>query len=82
MVRLLHHPQIGFPGPLDRVGIGNIKDIPQAKPGPGIIQQSNAFCAAVDPAVHLEIPQFQFRAGRRIGALGVNQKIVLERIAV
>lgn len=82
MVRLLHHPQIGFPGPFDRVGIGNVKDVPQPKPGAGIVQQSNAFRATVDPAVHLTVPQFQLRTGCRVGALGMDQKIVLERISV
>ena len=82
MIYSLHFPQIRFPRSFDRVGIRNIKNIAQPKPGPRIVQQRNAFRAAIHPTVHLAVPQFQLCAGNCIGPLGVDQKIILKRIAV
>ena len=81
-VRLPHFPQVGVSCPFDRMGIGNVKDIPKLQPWSGIVQQRNALSAAVDPAVHLAVPQFQLRTGGCTGALGVDQKIFLERVPV
>ena len=78
LVRFLHFPQVGVSCPFNRVRIGNIKDIPQPKPGTGIVQQRDALSAAVDPPVHLAVPQFQLRTGGCTGALGVDQEIFLE----
>ena len=78
LVCSLHFPQVGVSCPFNRVRIGNIKDIPQPKPGTGIVQQRDALSAAVDPPVHLAVPQFQLRTGGCTGALGVDQEIFLE----
>ena len=78
LVRFLHFPQVGVSCPFNRVCIGNIKDIPQPQSWAGIVQQRDALSAAVDPAVHLAVPQFQLRTGGCTGALGVDQEIFLE----
>ena len=64
------------------VCIGNIKDILHTLRLGGIVDEGDALRAAIDPAPNLLIPRFQRRAGRRFGALGVDQKLLQKAVSV
>ena len=63
-------------------GVGDVKDIPQPGPVPGIVHQGDALGAAPDIAAHLVIPQVILRTGGSVRALGVDHQLVMEGVFV
>jgi len=52
----LHLPEPGSAGVRAGSGVGDVKDIPQPGPVPGIVHQGDALGTAPDIAAHLVIP--------------------------
>ena len=74
-------PQIGCSRPLDWTCVRYVKDIFQ----PGLaaavlVDQGDAFGIGLYPPPHCPIPQLHAGAGRGIRALGIDQKLVVERV--
>ncbi len=83
VVVLPHCPQIGRFRPLHRAGVRYVKDIFQRRPAPSVfMDQSNALGTRLHPSPHGFIPQLHAGTGSGVRALGVDQKLVIERISV
>ena len=79
---LLQLPQPGSAGMFTGSGVGNVKDIAQAGPVPGIVHQSNPFGAAPYIPAHLFIPQIVLCTGGSVRTLGVDHQLLMERVLV
>lgn len=79
---LLQLPQPGSAGMFTGSGVGNIKDIAQAGPVPGIVHQSDPLGAAPYISAHLFIPQIVLRTGGGVRSLGVDHQLFMERVFV
>ncbi|MBQ9720730.1 MAG: hypothetical protein IJV64_08560 [Oscillospiraceae bacterium] len=64
------------------VGVGNVKDVFQMRALAAIVDQGDTTRTAVYPPPHAVIPQFNGRAGRSVGALAVDQKLLREWVLV
>ena len=67
---LFQLPQPGSAGMFTGSGVGNVKNIAQAGPVPGIVHQSNSLGAAPYIPAHLFIPQIVLCTGGGIRSLG------------
>ena len=81
MVALTELPQTYLMA-VKAVGIGNIEYIAQTQLVVGIVDQCDTFGVFIYPAPKPLVPQFQFRAGGRLGFLRVDQHLVVKRIFV
>ena len=63
-------------------GVGNIKDITQARSVPGIVHQSDSLGAAPYIPAHLFIPQIVLRTGGGVRSLGIDHQLLVERVLV
>ena len=79
---LLQLPQPGSSGMFTGSGIGNVKDITQARSVPGIVHQSDPFGTAPYIPAHLFIPQIVLRTGGGVRSLGVDHQLFMERVFV
>ena len=79
---LLQLPQPGSAGMFTGSGVGNIKNIAQAGPVPGIVHQSDSLGAAPYIPAHLFIPQIVLCTGGSVRALGVDHQLLMERVLV
>ena len=79
---LLQLPQPGSAGMFTGSGVGNIKNIAQAGPVPGIVHQSNSLGAAPYIPAHLFIPQIVLCTGGGVRTLGVDHQLLMERVLV
>uniref|UniRef100_UPI0036F1B359 hypothetical protein n=1 Tax=Enterocloster aldenensis TaxID=358742 RepID=UPI0036F1B359 len=79
---LLQLPQPGSSGMFTGSGIGNVKDITQARSVPGIVHQSDPFGTAPYIPTHLFIPQIVLRTGGGVRSLGVDHQLLMERVLV
>ena len=79
---LLQLPQPGSSGMFTGSGIGNVKDITQARSVPGIVHQSDPFGTAPYIPAHLFIPQIVLRTGGGVRSLGVDHQLLMERVLV
>ena len=83
MMVLLQLPQVGRSRPLDRAGVGHIKDIFQ--PGPAtavLLNQGDALGTGLYPPPHGFIPQLHAGAGGSVRALGIDQELVVKRVFI
>ena len=76
----LHLPEPGCAGVRAGSGVGDVKDIPQPGPVPGIVHQGDALGTAPDIAAHLVVPQVILRTGGSVRALGVDHQLVMEGV--
>ena len=66
---------------LDRVGICNIMDIGQIRlAAVAFADESDRCCSGIDPAAHFIIPEPDVRAGSGVGALGVDEELIVKII--
>ena len=79
---LLQLPQPGSAGMFTGSGVGNVKDITQARSVPGIVHQSNPFGTAPYISAHLFIPQIVLRTGGGVRSLGIDHQLLMERVLV
>ena len=79
---LLQLPQPGCAGMFTGSGVGNVKDIAQAGPVPGIVHQSDPLGTAPYISAHLFIPQIVLCTGGGVRSLGVNHQLLMERVLV
>ncbi|MCR0235502.1 MAG: hypothetical protein ACLRY6_11355 [[Clostridium] innocuum] len=79
---LLQLPQPGSAGIFTGSGVGNIKNIAQAGPVPGIVHQSDSLGAAPYIPAHLFIPQIVLCTGGSVRTLGVDHQLLMERVLV
>ena len=79
---LLQLPQPGSARMFTGSGVGNVKDITQARSVPGIVYQSNPFGTAPYIPAHLFIPQIVLRTGGGVRSLGVDHQLLMERVLV
>lgn len=70
-------PHVYIPRICPRSRVRHIKDIPDAHPVGGGVQQGNALCAAPDVAVHGAVPEFIRGTGACIRALRINHQLVV-----
>ena len=63
-------------------GVGNVKDITQARSVPGIIHQSDSLGTAPYITAHLFIPQIVLRTGGGVRSLGIDHQLLMERVLV
>ena len=63
-------------------GVGNIKNIAQAGPVPGIVHQSDPFGTAPYIPAHLFIPQIVLCTGGGVRSLGIDHQLLVERVLV
>lgn len=68
---------------LDRVGICNIMDIGQIRlTAVAFADEGDRRCSGIDPAVHLVVPEPDVRAGGSIGALGIDEELIVKIIGL
>ena len=67
-----HLPDVRFIALESGVRVSNIEHIPELRGLYSIIDQRDAFRSAVDPAIHLLVPDIQRRAGHGIGTLRID----------
>ena len=79
---LLQLPQPGSAGMFTGSGVGNVKDIAQARSVPGIVHQRDPLGTAPYIPVHLFIPQIVLRTGGSVRSLGIDHQLLVERILV
>ena len=79
---LLQLPQPGSAGMFTGSGVGNVKDITQARSVPGIVHQSDPLGAAPYIPAHLFIPQIVLCTGGGVRSLGVDHQLLMERVFV
>ena len=79
---LLQLPQPGSAGMFTGSGVGNVKDITQARSVPGIIHQSDSLGTAPYIPTHLFIPQIVLCTGGGIRSLGIDHQLLMERVLV
>ena len=79
---LLQLPQPGSAGMFTGSGVGNVKDITQARSVPGIIHQSDSLGTAPYITAHLFIPQIVLRTGGGVRSLGIDHQLLMERVLV
>ena len=79
---LLQLPQPGSSGMFTGSGIGNVKDITQARSVPGIVHQSDPFGTAPYIPAHLFIPQIVLRTGGGVRSLGIDHQLLMEWVLV
>ena len=79
---LLQLPQPGCAGMFTGSGVGNVKDITQARSVPGIIHQSDPLGTAPYISAHLFIPQVVLCTGGSVRALGIDHQLLMERVLV
>ncbi|MDF1494571.1 hypothetical protein [Caproiciproducens sp. CPB-2] len=61
------------------MGIGNIKVVLESVTAVVfVIENRNAFCPFVHPSAKLLVPLFNFKDGGGVGALGVNQDLLVK----
>ncbi len=60
--------------------IGDVEDV--AHGTPVLVQEPDALCLVLDIAGKPRVPEGQIRAGRGVGPVGVDQKLVLKGIFV
>ena len=77
-----HLPDIRFFALEYCMGIADVEHIAELCRLHGVVDQRDALCAAIDPAVHLLIPDFKSRAGCSIRALRIDQQLVGKVISV
>ena len=82
LIRFLHLPQPGSAGMFTGSGVGNIKDITQARSVPGIVHQSDSLGTAPYIPAHLFIPQIVLRTGGGVRSLGIDHQLLMERVLV
>ena len=75
-------PEIGTAGALRGAGVCNIKHIFQLWSVPGVVDKSDALCAPANITPHSLVPQFVIRAGRGVGALGVDHELFMVGVFV
>ncbi|MSS90266.1 hypothetical protein FYJ45_18885 [Eisenbergiella tayi] len=81
MVALVHLPQPGVFAAPYLVGIRNIVDILDIGfSACAFADQADCIGTGIDPAVHLVIPDADFRTGGSIRALGVDKELVVKVI--
>ena len=81
-IALLQLPQPGSAGMFTGSGVGNVKDITQARSVPGIIHQSDSLGTAPYITAHLFIPQIVLRTGGGVRSLGIDHQLLMERVLV
>ena len=82
LVFLVHFPKPGVLAPTNRVSVGNIMDILNIGfAACAFADQADSTGTGIDPAVHFVVPDVDFRTGRSVWPLGVNQKLVIKVIA-
>lgn len=79
---LLQLPQPGSAGMFTGSGVGNVKDITQARSVPGIVHKSDPFGTAPYIPAHLFIPQIVLRTGGSVRSLGIDHQLLVERVLV
>lgn len=77
-----HLPDIRFFALEYSMGIADVEHIAELCRLHSVVDQRDALCAAIDPAVHLLVPDFKGCAGRSIRALRVDQQLVGKVISV
>ena len=70
-------PQVWLPRSAHRACIRVVEQVLQMGPSPVLADDGNAGGPGLDPAVHGVIPQLHVRAGHRIRALGIDQKLIV-----
>lgn len=70
-------PHVYIPRICPRSRVRHVKDISDAHPVGGGVQQGNALCAAPDVAVHRAVPEFIRGTGACIRALRINHQLVV-----
>lgn len=76
-------PQVGHFCAPDRPGVRHVKDVFQPCLAALILaNERDALGAGLDPPAHPLIPQFKAGAGCGVGALGINQELVVKGIFV
>ena len=75
-------PQVGVTGIAAHTGVRHIKNVVQTRVSAGFIQQSDAFGAPAHIAVHPIVPDVVVGAGRGIGPLGIDHKLVGKRVLI
>ena len=64
------------------IGVGHIEHMAQVRPVTGVVDQRNAFRAAIDPSIEYGVPQFDRGAGGGVGMLHGDQYLVSKGILV
>lgn len=75
-------PHVYIPRICPRPRVRHIKDISDAHPVGGWVQQGNALCAAPDVAVHSAVPELIRGTGACIRALRINHQLVVVGIFI
>ncbi|MCB5555576.1 hypothetical protein LIQ17_06525 [Blautia wexlerae] len=60
------------------MGVGHIKIIFEGIPAPFRVKYRNAFAVLVDPTLEQPVPCVKLCNGNRIGALGIDQKLLIK----
>ena len=74
-------PQL-WPGIFPAAGIGHVEHIAQERSGPSAVNDRDPFRAPPHIPAHPLVPEIIFRAGRRVGPLGVNEKLFAVRVFI
>ena len=75
-------PQVWLPRSAHRAGVRVVEQVFQMGPSTVLADDGNAGGPGLDPAVHGVIPQLHVRAGHRVRALGIDQKLVIVSIFI
>ncbi|MCD8099407.1 MAG: hypothetical protein LUE06_02340 [Oscillospiraceae bacterium] len=75
-------PQVDDPGIFPPSGVGNIEHIAYPWSATGTVDEGDALASTPDIAPHALVPEVVLRTGGSLRALGVNHKLLVERIFV